>query len=75
MDSADTKTHVIGNIVVLCESCFNKIPSEPISTPVNHFPYAKQLWRLGKYSCDHCTQELRPFDNYYFVEEEGRNIN
>jgi hypothetical protein len=75
MDSADTQNNVIGNIVVLCESCFSKTPSESINTPVNHFPYAMALWRSGGYSCDHCNHELRPFDNYYFIHEEERNIN
>ena len=75
MDSADTKNNVVGNIVVLCESCFGKIPEEPIDTPINNFPYVQTLWRQDKYSCDHCMQELRPFDNYYFIHENKWRIN
>jgi len=75
MDSTNTQNNAIGNIVVLCESCFSKTSEEPIDTYIGHFPYAMTLWRQGKFSCDHCNQELRPFDNYYFIHESKWRIN
>jgi hypothetical protein len=75
MDSAVSKNNIIGNIVVLCESCFGKIPEEPIDTPINNFPYAQILFRQGNYECVHCNAELHPFDNYYFIHENKWRIN
>ena len=75
MDSADIQNNVVGNVIVLCESCFHKIPNDPIDTKIGYFPYAQSLWRQGNYTCDHCMQELRPFDNYYFIHEDKWRIN
>jgi hypothetical protein len=75
VDSTGSQTDTGSDIIILCESCFYKIPAEPINTKLDNFPIAKELFRQDTCACDHCNRKLDVFGNYFFVKEEKRNIN